>query len=421
MSTFSQFKSFPKPARLFLLAVIINGIIFSTWQLFFNLFFVARGVEKDFLGLINSMPSIAGLILGIPIGMLSDRIGRRQAMLAGLSIYIFAMGSQLFLTSKFFLLAAASLGGVGNTLFFISQAPFMMKVSTFENRSLLFSLNFGLATLAGAFGNLFAGMMPGWFADLLNIPVNSAQSYQMVLLASVLLGLFALIPIYVLKEPDSKRDSDWKPAGQFVLLKQAIRKPLTLKLILPEMLLGFGAAITIPYMNLYFVETFQLESNKLGQLFSLGSLFVGVGSILGPKLVQIYRSKIKVVVLTQSISIIFLLILAFSPFAWFAAIGYLLRGMLMNMATPLYNAFCMERVEEYEQGVINSLISNSWTAGWAIGPFLSGLIQLNYGFKPLFIATASIYCLSILSTWVFFHKMDQPEKVEQAIVEGPHV
>jgi MFS family permease len=170
-------------------------------------------------------------------------------------------------------------------------------------------------------------------------------------------------------------------------------------------------------MNLYFSETFQVKSNVLGALFSLSALFVGVGSILGPHLVQKFNSKIRVVVMTQASSLVFLLVLAFSPFAWLAAIGYLLRGMLMNMAVPLYNAFCMENVSESEQGVVNSLISNSWTAGWAIGPFLSGLIQIRYGFQPLFLTTAFIYLLSILSTWIFFHQYEQKKLAAELALE----
>lgn len=418
MNTWHQVKNFPQSARLFLLATIINGIIFSSWQLFFNFFILARGYEKDFLGLINSMPSMAGLLVGIPLGMLSDRIGRKPAMLIGLSMYTTAMGLQLFVNVKILLLLVAFLGGLGNSLFFISQAPFMMKVTNTHNRSLMFSLNFGLATLAGAVGNIFAGQMPGWFGGLLNIPADSAQAFQLVLLVSVILGFFALIPIFILKEPGREKSIQLVKMNQWALLKTTIRKGFTWKLVIPEMLLGFGAAITIPYMNLYFSETFNINSSSLGALFSLSALFVGVGSILGPRLVQKFDSKIKVVVLTQATSILFLLVLAFSPFVWLAAVGYLLRGMLMNMAVPLYNAFCMENVEENEQGVVNSLISNSWTAGWAIGPFLSGLIQIRYGFQPLFLTTASIYCLSILSTWLFFNKYEKKKRENDQLFQG---
>ena len=405
-STWQQIKTFPQSARLFLLATIINGIIFSTWQLFFNFFILARGYEKDFLGLINSVPWIAGLVLGIPLGMLSDRIGRKPAMLIGLAMSITGMGLQLFVQSKVLLILVAFIGGTGNSLYFISQAPFMMKVSQTDNRALMFSLNFGLNTLAGALGNMFAGQMPGWFGILLRIPADSAQAFQSVLLVSVILGLFALIPISLLKEP-KKIDNNLIKSNQWDLLKQTMQKGFTWKLVLPEMLLGFGAAITIPYMNLYFSETFQVNSNLLGVVFSLSALFVGIGSIIGPRLVKFFNSKIRVVVLTQASSIIFLLILGFSPYLWLAVVGFLFRGVLMNMAVPLYNAFCMENVAEHEQGVVNSLISNAWTAGWAIGPFLSGLIQIRYGFQPLFLITASIYCLSILSTWVFFSKYEK--------------
>lgn len=419
MNTRQQIKTFPQSARLFLLATIINGIIFSSWQLFFNFFILAKGYEKDFLGLINSMPSIAGLFLGILMGMVSDRIGRRPAMLSGLFVYTIAMGLQLFVQSKILLLMVAFLGGMGNSLFFVSQAPFMMKVTNEKNRALMFSLNFGLSTLAGAVGNIFAGQMPGWFGGLLKIPADSAQAFQMVLLVSVILGFFALIPIFILKEPKTTTSLEMAHSNQWDLLLQTIRRGFTWKLAIPEMLLGFGAAITIPYMNLYFSETFRVPSNALGALFSISALFVGIGSIIGPRLVSKFNSKIQVVVLTQATSLIFLLILAFSPFAWLAAIGFLLRGMLMNMAVPLYNAFCMENVPEKEQGVVNSIISNSWTAGWAIGPFLSGLIQIRYGFQPLFLITASIYCLSIFSTWMFFSKFEK-RKIQEAaqIQEG---
>lgn len=416
-STWQQIKLFPKSARLFLLATIINGIIFSTWQLFFNFFILARGYEKDFLGLINSMPSMAGLFLGILMGMVSDRIGRKPAMIIGLTLSTTAMGLQLFVDSQVLMLMVAFLGGVGNSLFFISQAPFMMKVTHSQNRSLMFSLNFGLSTLAGAVGNIFAGQMPGWFGGLMQVPSDSAQAYQMVLMVSVILGFFALIPIFILKEPVKTLKLNEVKPSQWAMLKKTLKRSFTWKLVLPEMLLGFGAAITIPYMNLYFSETFQLKSNVLGALFSLSALFVGIGSILGPRLVQKFNSKIRVVVMTQASSLVFLLVLAFSPFAWLAAIGYLLRGMLMNMAVPLYNAFCMENVSENEQGVVNSLISNSWTAGWAIGPFLSGLIQIRYGFQPLFLTTATIYCFSILSTWIFFNKYEKKKLAAELVFE----
>src|SRR6266498_5279018 len=74
-------RTFSRDARLFLWMTIINGIIFSGWQLFFNIYMLQSGFTRDFLGIINSLPALTGLLLGIPIGRLSDRIGYKRALI----------------------------------------------------------------------------------------------------------------------------------------------------------------------------------------------------------------------------------------------------------------------------------------------------------------------------------------------------
>ncbi len=74
----------------------------------------------------------------------------------------------------------------------------------------------------------------------------------------------------------------------------------------------------------------------------------------------------------------------------------------MNMASPLYSAFCMERTPEQHQGFVNSILNLSWNIGWAVGPYVSGVVQQNYGFNPLFITTAVLYAIAIAFTWYFF-------------------
>src|SRR5512143_3656046 len=40
-STLTQFRHLNKPARLFLLALFLDGLLFSGWNLFFNLYIIA--------------------------------------------------------------------------------------------------------------------------------------------------------------------------------------------------------------------------------------------------------------------------------------------------------------------------------------------------------------------------------------------
>jgi hypothetical protein len=46
---------------------------------------------------------------------------------------------------------------------------------------------------------------------------------------------------------------------------------------------------------------------------------------------------------------------------------------------------------------------------------VSGVVQQNYGFTPLFIATATLYGLAILFTWTFFRRSEE-EPALQGIV-----
>ncbi|MCL4560001.1 MAG: MFS transporter [Chloroflexi bacterium] len=400
-SSLTQYRTFDRNARLFLLSTIINGIIVSAWSLFFNFFILARGYDKAYLGLVNSMPSIAALALSIPFGLLSDRIGRRLAMFLGLLVATVAMGLQVWVWDARVILLMAFLSGAGNTLYLNSQAPYMMAVSGKDNRILLFSLNFGLLTLSGAVGNLFAGQMPAFFSHILHVSEESAVSYQAVLLASVVVSALALVPLFLLKETRgltlSREEQPRKPLGQVLL------RPIVLKLFLPNLLIGSGASLIVPYVNVFYAERFHVSDQALGALFSGAYLIVTLSSFIGPVLVELFRDKIRTVVFSQAASLVFLLLMGFSGFAWLSMIGYLGRAFFINIASPLYSAFSMEQIPTEDQGAVNSLLGLSWQVGWVIGPYISGVVQEIYGFTPLYVGAWFLYALTCASVWYFFH------------------
>jgi MFS family permease len=407
------YKSFSRPARLYLLSVVISGIIFSAWQLFFNLFILARGYDKTFLGLINAAPWIAGLFFSLPLGALSNRMGRKNAIIAGMGVDFAMRVFQVLVRSPELLVLVSFLEGIGFTLLIVSEAPFLMAASDEKNRSLLFSLNFGLLTLSSAFGAVFAGQMPALVAAKMNVTPESSTAYGSVLLVSLLIGAFAIWPLLRI---DEREIHDNQTREQKSNIMVALKKPLIWKLFLPNVVLGFGAAILIPYMNVFFTEKFMLSSAALGVLFAVSSLLTAIGSILGPALAQWMKSKIKAVVTVQGVSLGFLALIGFSPTSWVAEISYLIRGTLMNMANPLYTAFSMEVCEPQDQGAVSSMLNISWQAGWAVGPILSGIVQEKYGFPPLFVATIILYTISTLLVWVFFK--DTEQRISPTFVEG---
>jgi MFS family permease len=415
-----QLLSFSRPARLFLIATVIDGVIYSAWSLYFNFYILERGYSREFLGLVTSMTSAATLLLGIPIGLLSDRIGRKRAMLIGVAVVVLSNALQVTAKTPGLILIASFLAGVGGSLYYLSQAPFMMRVSDDENRALLFSLNFGLVTLSGVIGSLFAGALPSFIANWLSVPVNSAQAYQAVLLAAVALGSITLIPLALIHEPGlpkTLQKTAESTSGLLASTWRVLSRKITIQLSLPNLLIGLGAAILIPYINVFFRDKFNIPDQTLGLLFGLSSLLTGIGSIFSPRLAISLGGKIRAVVVTQGLSLLFLLIMGFAPVLWIAALGFLLRGMLMNMAVPLYSAFAMEQVTDHERATVNSVKELAWQLGWVVGPITSGIVQQRIGFTPLFIATAILYFLAIMLTWLFFSQTEKSSQ-ELATVES---
>jgi MFS family permease len=401
-ATLNQFRSLNKPARLFLLAIFFDGLLFAGWNLFFNLYIIDAGYSRDFLGLVNAAPSLSALLLGVPMGLLSDRMGRKRAMILGFALANFAIIGMILGRSEAVILALALILGATAQLYVLSQAPFMMKTSDDKTRDILFSFSYGMFPLANTLGNFVAGYLPDTFTRWFGL-ATSVSAYQAVLLFSVLSSFLVLVPIAFIREPESAAlETQAEEERARTSIWTVLFRPLTLKLSIPNLAIGLGAATLVPYFNVFFAERYQMSDSKLGILFSLGSLLTGIACIIGPRLVGNLGGKVRTVVLGQAASLVFLLLIGFSPWPWLAVIGFLARGALMNMVAPLFDAFALEQSHESEHGAVNSIRNLAWNVGWTVGPYISGVVQQRYGFSPLFISTAVLYALGISLTWIFF-------------------
>ena len=218
---------FTRDTKLFLLATLLYGFSFSVWELFFNLYILSLGFNNDLLGLIRSATPTAALLLGLPLGLLSDRIGRKTSMVIGLSVGFVGMFMQVHLVSPILIFIFGLVQGAGIMLFTVSRPPFIMAASKKENQALIFSLSFGLLTLASMIGNLAAGQLPNLVESRIGYPQGSAASYQWVITAGIIFASTALIPTLLIKEHKPIGDD----RGTSVSIRKLLRKLTNLSLI----------------------------------------------------------------------------------------------------------------------------------------------------------------------------------------------
>jgi MFS family permease len=187
----------------------------------------------------------------------------------------------------------------------------------------------------------------------------------------------------------------------FAPVKFAQEHPVMLgKLILPMLLTSIGAGLIMPFMNVFYRQVHLQPDPVIGAMFAWGSLAMGIGLLIAPPLADRY-GKIQVVVITQALSIPFLVMMGFAPVFWLSAAAYYIRVALMNMSGPVYQTFVMERVDQTARATVASLVSMAWNFGWAFSPTISGWLQVNYGFGPVFLGTIILYSFSIYLYWAF--------------------
>lgn len=404
-----QLKGFTPNARFFLLTTIILGLGFSINQLFFNLYVDASGYSREFLGQLQSIPNLVALLGAIPAGSLVDAIGRKRAMLLSNVIRTAGTLGIILARDPLWLFISVTTFGVSQALWMVCAAPFMMENSTSQERNALFSANFGLQTLVGFAGTLAGGYLPTLFGRLMGVGVESAPAYAATLGISVAMSLLSLLPVFMIHE-QPRAALDVQPRS--LLPWRNISNPkLVGQIFVPNIVISMGAAILIPYMNLFFKETFDISDKLLGLLFAISAIVTGTATLASPALADRW-GRIRSLVATQLASIPFLLIIGFVPAFWLAGLAFWVRAALMNMGNPLYSAFAMEQVDERERATVSGLMGMSWTLGWTVGPFVSGYMQAapSIGFKPIFIITCALYVLASILAHRFFQKLDDEQR-----------
>ena len=406
-------RSFSPNARRYLAATALLGVGMSFQFLFFNLYILALGFDQAFVGLLASIPALVTAISALPIGILLPRFGYRRGLLAACGLFVVAFVSWAFFPFPPVLIGGSVFAGLASSLLFITSSPLMVAVSGEEHRTHLFGVQFGVNTFVGVLANLVGGHLPRLFAGSFGFAAESPIAYRAVLLVAMALAFGAIVPIARLRGLSGTRSERLVGIRNVTGHWRVLAKLLALQLAV-----ALGAGMLMPFVNVFYKLRFELPDPTLGTLFSISSLMTGLAAFAAP-LIAGRIGKVRTIVLTQGLSLPFLVAMGFSSSFGVSAAGFLIRTALMNMSTPVFMAFTMGLVPAKLRPLTSSLLALSWNAGWALSAWMSGRIQVATGFSPLFVITGSLYVTVVALTYLLFR--NSQEVSEPRIVEQLHV
>jgi MFS family permease len=402
-----SWKSLSSEARTFLIARGLSAFSLGIAAILLNLYFRAVGFDEKFMGMSFAIFGLGCAVFSIPVGYLSDYVGSLTIMVIGEVILCFTLWGQIFSLSPAWILFSSLVAGIGAAFIAVARQPYTAKVSKTTDKVSLFSFSYAIFLGMTVVGNLSGGL-----ARHLVPSLTIAISYRSLLFVAGILNLLSAAILFYSRKGAKPVLSDFESFTGEKLPGTKGTEDVSglwsnvIKLGTIQFIIGLGSGISIPFLNIYFKDRFDLSTMSIGGIFAIGSLITAVIVMAGPRLAG-RTGTVKAIVVLQLISLPFLLLLSFPQFLGLAILAFWLRGALMKTATPLFRSVVMNTVPQYFRGRAASVTVTLWHLGHSAGSLVGGKLISDSGFFTPFVSTAVIYAGAAILFYILFKNTEQ--------------
>ncbi len=401
---FGRYREFSPAARSFLGGAVLIELSHAVLWTLQNLYVRSVGYGEKDAGAVLSATAVGVVVSTFPSTWVYERLGPRKSLslsCVGVAVSVSALACS---ESLLFMCLFAMLGGFAFTLHRVVAAPFIVSVTKASHRSHLFQAEFAAHAAAMALGPILGGELA---AHLEGTWATEVIALRMTLIAGALTALLAAIPYR--RVGDARPPRGQRRGGTFEILKRG-NEHLWVRVTLPYLVIGMGAGMTIPFINLYFTDRFALPKDDLGLVMATSSATMVIASLATPWVVS-RLGNVRATILTEVLSLPFFIFMAFTQSASLAVGAYVLRTVLMNLSHPIWRHLIMEITPSEWQASVNSMTMLGWNLGWGLANWLGGaLIETTSGvlghtvdgYAVPMMLTMGLYILAIVLEARFF-------------------
>ena len=371
-----SFEAIPRDTRNIVLGAGPLAAGLGFYQVALAVFLPLEGISITNLGILLATLGLTTVAFSIPFAILSDRYGRKEIMLVGSTlgaIVIMIPG----LSSNFVILEiSAVVGGVGQAMYVGTWNAYLADTTTFDVRPETFSLSFMTFAIAGGMGTFLPAFFPLFGTNLLT-------AHRITFIA---LGLVSSLTAFTVHNWAAKTRRETPRKG--ILPHKSLG--LIMKFSAANLLIGLGAGLIIPLIPTWFYLRFGVTDVFSGPLIAASNIMMGLTAVGAPRVAR-RVGLVNGIVMTQAMSTVFLLAIPFCPSAVVAGVLYVIRSVLMNMASPLSDTFLMNMIAEDERATASSFNAVLWNLPNAGSTVVGGSL-LNNGNLSLPFYLWSLVC-----------------------------
>lgn len=408
-------RMFNRNVRLYLFATSLLGFAIDggVYSVIFNLYLLRLGFGPEFIGQVNSAGLLVFALSSLPAGAVGAWFGNRRMMVVGLFCMILGgFGAPLAELAPSGWVGGAILGSymvfyLGLALYFVNSVPFVMDITSVEERNYAFSMQTALLALAAFSGALVGGFLPTLFASVMEMSLQQPAPYRLPLAFAALLMIPAVWAILRTRlDPALAGDSTPVPASQSVggSMKRGVESGVILTLVLLSVVRffqvgGIGSAAT--FFNVYMDTELNVATGQIGVLAAVARLMAVPAALITPALVTRWGAP-RTVVGACSLTVISILPLALVSHWGAAGLGYVGVTALSSVRYPAYLVYSMELVPAQWRGTLAGAGEMAGGLSFALIAFVGGYMIEAQGFTALFLTGATLTAVGTLLFYLWF-------------------
>jgi len=366
------------------------------------LFAEELGVGAAMIGLTLSSFALARLILNVPLGILSDRYGRRMLLVSGPLVTAFGMVGSGFAGDIYTLLAWRFVAGAGSAMYMTGAQIYLTDISTPANRARFIGTNQGALLLGVSLGPGIGGIIAEFWG--LRAP------FHVVGLAALIATVYAYIRL-----PETKHLAEAPPAPDVTPRapgEKAPRRAWVTFLLSRDFFAVAWVTLAIFFTRTAARQTIMplLASARLGfGAGSLGALFTAM-SVVNMLLIPFASftadrfGRKAAIVPSGLVTAAGLLVLGVSGTTVVFIVGAMVLALGTSIAGPAPAAYAADISPPHLRGLGMGMYRSSGDIGFMIGPPLLGLVadHTSYGLallvNAILVIAASLFFLTARET-----------------------
>ena len=386
--------SIPRRVKWFVLLVFFTAVGYGYFQVLVAAYLPQIGFDSGAVGWILGVNGLAVVVASIPFGVYADRRGKKPVLFLGLLVFPFTL--VVFALTRQFeaLLVAGAIAGLVEGAFLSTWNALIADMTTVQNRNNAFTLSFIVAMFAFGLGYALPFTFPTLWSAL-HLGSQVIHQYSTLVLAGLSFGSPVGIGLLLrgYSEPERNRDltvkSSLGPLWKFSGLNS---------------LIGLGAGFIIPLVATWFYFRFSIPDTYSGPLLAVASMTMALAAVASPLLAK-KIGNVNAIVLAEGSSTIFMLSMVLAPTAAIAGELYIMRAVLMNMASPLSDSFLMGIIPKEQRSLASAVNSLIWRLPNSITAVAGGIIMATGNYTlPIYLATA-FYVLGISGFYIVFRNV----------------